>query len=121
MKQDSLNFKNLFKVIKYWKQHGFKETMKKWHYNYIMLETPESSLKKELFGQAGTMGGLLLAFVMLIANGVWYVSVAVFFGIYLTWINFKRTLQQLRQMRNIKEEFNKVGSEENKETEVKNV
>ena len=43
-----------------WKRDGFKKTWKRMKYNYVMLDSPEQMLKKEIWGGCGMLGAIVL-------------------------------------------------------------
>ncbi len=115
-KQPEIKLSNLLNVYRLIKKIGWKATKKKWYYNYIMLETPDQLLKKEIFGYIGTIGGLLIAIIIFISRGYWYVTIAMAFSLLIMYAKLKGTLKQQQELKNIQEQFD--GMDEVVEDEV---
>ena len=97
--------KAISKLYKHIKKHGWKETMKKWKYNYIMLETPEGIIKKRIFGGIGAICGLIFALLIFLYKGLWYITIAMGFSIIIMYANLKADMKQLQILKDLKEKF----------------
>ena len=91
----------IIKFYKHWKKHGFKKTMDQLKYNYIMLETPQQILKKQLIGYSGSMVATILCGTIFFIKGSWYITVLFFFTLFIQYAGFKQTLQQFYTINNI--------------------
>ena len=113
----SLNpIKSIVKFFKYWKKHGWNKTSKDLKYNYLMLETPENLLKKEITSYIGVLGALLLALVFLAFRGFWYISLIMLFSIAISYYQMKGKLIQLKKLKEMTEQFE--NPEERKEEQL---
>ncbi len=115
-KKPGIKISNLLNVYRSIRKIGWKKTKEKWYYSYVMLETPEQLLKKEIFGYIGTIGGLLLAIIIMISRGYWYITIAMAFSLLIMYSKLKGTLKQQQELKNIKEQFN-ADTEEDKEAD----
>ena len=96
---------NPFNLIKYWKKHGWQKTKKEWTKNYLLLETPENLLKKEIIGYAGMIAGSALAFILFVMDGLWRVSLLFVMSIWLLYVQLKGKLISLKRLRDMEKSF----------------
>ena len=94
-------------LIKSWKKYGFKETKKKLYYNYVMLETPESMVKKRIVGNAGAMCGLIFAMLVFLFRGLILFPIIFGFSSLIMYSNLKGDLKQLQILKDLEEQFPK--------------
>ena len=113
--------KPIINLFKHAKKHGWKKTMQDWKYNFIMLESPEQILRKEIIGYIGTLMGLLLASVIFISRGMWFISVIMCFSMLIAYANLKGKLKQSQILKDIKKQFDDEGDEPVEEEESKGV
>ena len=99
MKSSPLN------LLKYWKEHGYKKTMKEWKKNYLFLDTPEQLLKKEIYSHIGMIGAFLVALVSFAYRGSWAVSLIMIFGAATSYYTMKGKMMQLNRLREMVEQF----------------
>ena len=108
MEEPKLNLNSsISNFIKSWKKYGWKETIKKLKYQYIMLETPEGIIKKRIVGYVGGICGLILAMWILLMKGMWYVTIAIGFSILIMYANLKGDMKQLQVLKDLEEQFKK--------------
>ena len=105
MKNNLNPIKAISNIISSWKKYGFKETRKKLYYNYVMLETPESMVKKRITGGIGAIFGLVFAIIFFIRKGVWYITIPIGFSILILYANLKGDLKQLQILKDLKKQF----------------
>jgi hypothetical protein len=96
------------KFIKHWKKYGWKKTIEKWKYNYVMLDTPEQLAQKEIYGYIGAMGGLLLAIVVLVSRGTWYIVIALGATMWIMYMQFKQKLQSLQNIKDMNKQLEEL-------------
>lgn len=93
------------KLIKSTKEIGWKKTWGKWKYNFIMLDTPQQLLRKEVYGWTGALCGNGLAFILT----AWtknYIMLMLYAGLMLVFYsNVKGKLKQLQTLKDIEENF----------------
>jgi hypothetical protein len=94
--------------IKSCRKYGYKETMKKWKYNYLMLETPEGLIKKRIIGYIGGIFGIVFAIIVFIRRGFWFITIAMGFSVLIMYANLKGDLKQLQVLKDLKEQFKEV-------------
>lgn len=111
-KKKEIKISNLLNVYRSIKKIGWKKTKEKWYYNYVMLETPEQLLRKEIYGYIGTIGGLLIAIVIFISRGLWYVCIAMAFSLLIMYSKLKGTLKQQQELKDIEEQFQEQTEDE---------
>ncbi len=99
MKYNPLNF------FKYWEKHGFRKTALQWKENYLSLDSPELLLKKEIINYIGLIGALLVATVILLGRGAWYISLIMIFSIGISYINLRGKLIQLKKLKDMMKQF----------------
>lgn len=87
------------------RRDGWKEAWKKLKYQFVMLQTPESRIKQELWGYAGTMTGLFIATPFMAWIGKWYFCFVTVGGFWLSFTNFRGRLQQLYTIKEIKQKM----------------
>ncbi len=108
---------NPFNLFRYWKKHGWKETKKQWNYNFLMLDTPEQSIKKEIYGFIGLIGALFFATVSFAVKGSWAVTAVFTCSLWLAYVQLKQKLKQLKILRDMsnpeEEEYEEVGVDNN--------
>jgi hypothetical protein len=96
-------------LFKYAHKHGWKETFKQWKYNYLMLETPEQLIKKEIIGYIGSIIGMCIAIMMFVFLGYWYLVVAIAFTILIQYSQLVGKLKVLEQFRESQERLKEMG------------
>jgi len=87
----------------------------------IMLNiTPLQQLHARLIGTIGTIAGLIFAWVFMIVIGkMWYFSIVMFFGLFLSVISYIGIRQQYIQTKKMIDEINNINNLQALE-EVKN-
>lgn len=111
-KPNPLNpIESIANLFRYAKKHGWQKTLEDWKYNYIMQDTPEQLLTKEIYGYIGMMGALLLAIVILSLNGFWYIALVMLFSIWIAYAQFKGRLKQRKQLIDIKKQLKEAEQE----------
>lgn len=93
--------------IKSWKKYGFKETLRKLKYNYVMLETPEGIVKKRIVGGVGAISGLIMAMFIFLYKGTWYLTIIMGFSSLILYANLKGDLKQLQVLKDLEKQFPK--------------
>lgn len=96
--------KNLYK---HWKKHGWKKTKKELYRNYVMLETPQQLLKKEIMGYLGGILGFLIIIVFFITTKRYLYIVSTGFMLLIFYAQLKGKLKHLQQLKDMEEEFGK--------------
>ena len=81
-----------------------KEFIRRWIKGMKEL-TPEQQLKGKLIGNGGAIIGLILATTVMLVRGMWYLSVLLFFLIWLQVIAFIGTRQQYKATADIMREI----------------
>ncbi len=97
--------KAIYNVIKSIRKYGFKETKKKLYYNYVMLETPESMVKKRIVGNSGAMCGLILAMFVFLFRGLILFPIIFGFSSLIMYSNLKGDLKQLQILKDLEKQF----------------
>jgi len=95
--------------MKYWRKYGWKKTWKQLKYNYVMLDTPEQLLRKEIIGYIGAIIGMLVGITMFIWKGTWYYTIAMLFTILIFYAQLKGKLKQLKILKEMEEQYKKKG------------
>lgn len=99
----------IINLFKYARKHGWKETFKQWKYNYLMLETPEQLIKKEIIGYLGSIIGMCIAIVMFVLLGYWYLVVAIAFTILIQYSQLVGKLKVLQQFKESQVKLRELG------------
>jgi len=99
---------NPFNFFKYWKKHGLKATIKQWKYQFIMLETPEWQIQKEIIGYAGALAGGVWGIVFYLIQKRWPFMLLLSGLSLIFYTNFKAKLKQLQGLKDLKEKFKEI-------------
>lgn len=99
--------KAIFKFINSIRKYGWKETIKKLKYNFIMLETPEGIVKKRIWGGIGAISGLIIAMFIFLYNKTWYLTIIMGFSALILYANLKGDLKQLQVLKDLEKQFPK--------------
>jgi len=103
--------KQITNLINHWKIHGWKKTKADWYYNFVMLETPEQTLKKQILGYCGSIIGMIFAIVVLIYKDLWYITIAMAFMILIQYASLKQHLKQKQVLKDIKNKYENLEEE----------
>lgn len=95
----------LSKFCKSVNEVGWTQTWRKLKYNYALLETPESLLRRQIIGYLGTMFGVVIGIIFVIPSKTWWLSIILGFTLLVMYAQFKGALKQLKTLRKIQEEF----------------
>lgn len=94
--------------IKHTKEHGFKQTIKDWKRNFLLLQTPELINKQKIQGTWGMTFGLLLILIFLFYLKIYYATIAIAFGIFMQYITLKQLYAEKQVMSDLKNRFEEV-------------
>lgn len=101
----------LFKSLR---EKGWKPTWGQLKYNYLMLDTAEAQLKKQLLSHIITLIGLLVVCGYLIFTKRWWFLTASAGTALIFYYQMKGVWRQLKMMQNINKEMEKLmGAEQN--------
>jgi len=95
----------VFNFVKIARRDGWLKAWKKLQYQYIMLETPEQQLKKEVFGYCGMLLGVTLAGVVFAWRRQYHLVPLFAFIFYINLTQAKGKYRQLLTLKDIKEKF----------------
>ena len=96
---------NPLNLFKYLKKYGWKKTRQEWTKKYLMLETPENLLKKEIYTQLGYLGAIVFAFVVFFMKDMWSVSILFFFVFVMAFFQLKGKLIQYYKLKEMTKQF----------------
>lgn len=99
----------LTNFIKIARRDGVKETWKKLQYNYVLLETPEQQIKKELYGYCGMLGAIILVLSVFAYRRQWFLLPLFAFIFWVNYCQAKGKYKQLLTLKSIKEKFEEGG------------
>ena len=91
--------------IKIWKRDGWNETWKQFKVRFYEQQTPERLQQQEIVGYIGSLVGLLLALIVTLLTGLWYLSIIMLFASFITYVKLKGLLKQKKVMKEIKEMY----------------
>ena len=111
----------ILRLIRYVKKHGWEKAKKEWKRQYLLLETPEQLLKKEIIGYTGALFGMTIAIIVLLMRGTWYLTIAMVFVTFIMWTQLKGRLKQKQLLKDIKENFNDIKMPDNDEDKLTGV
>lgn len=106
-----IKMNNPLNLFKYWRKWGWKKTKKEWTKQYLMLETPENLLKKEIGGYIGMMAALLFALVVFAFKKSWSVAILFLVSIYIAYTQMKGKLMQLHKLNEMTRQFQESGGD----------
>ncbi len=97
--------KQLINFIRIWKRDGFRETWEQFQIRFYEQQTPERLIAQEIFGYCGSIGGIILAVIVLLSLKIWYYAPFLVFIGWIQYVQLKGKLKQRRSLKEIKEMY----------------
>lgn len=94
---------NISNLIRVYRRDGRKKTWEQFKIRFYEQATPERLVAQEMYGYIGSLGGLILAIIITYLNGLWYISIIMFFAAWITYVKLKGCMKQRRTMKEIME------------------
>jgi len=97
-----LKLRNLLKVVVHIRKYGWEKTKEEWVKQYLLLETPESLMRKEIVGYVINLVGLLIIITYFVWSKRWVFLTATAGGFIIFYYQLKMKLRSYRQLKDLR-------------------